>query len=237
MVPGMAEVLLEFCVDSPAGLAAAIEGGADRIELCAALQVGGLSPSAGLMQAATGCGVPVMALIRPRAGDFRHDDTELAVMRADIAQARRAGLAGVVIGATRGDGLDRAALADLVTASEGLDVTLHRAADLCADPLAVVDLCADLGIRRILTSGAAISAADGLDRLTAMMRHAAGRVTIMPGGGVTAETVAALRPLRPAEVHASCSLPGAAAPMGFGAPRLTSAERVRALKAALLTWD
>jgi copper homeostasis protein len=232
----MAEVLLEVCVDTPAGLAAAVEGGADRIELCAALELGGLTPSAGMMRAAAGCGRPVMALIRPRSGDFRHDAAELAVMRADIAEARRAGLAGVVIGATQGDALDGAALAGLVAAAEGMDVTLHRAADLCADPLAVVDLCHALGIRRILTSGGAASAASGLDRLAAMVRHAAGRLSIMPGGGVTPETVAALRGLRPAEVHASCSVPGPAAPMGFGAPRLTSAERVRALKDVLLTW-
>jgi copper homeostasis protein len=232
----MAEVLLEICVDSPAGLAAAVDGGADRIELCAALDLGGLTPSAGLMQAATGSGLPVMALIRPRPGDFRYGPADLAVMQSDIAAARRAGLAGVVTGAMRGDALDPGALAGLVAAAAGMDVTLHRAADLCSDPLAVVETAQALGIRRILTSGGAASAAAGLDRLAVMLRHAAGRVTIMPGGGISAETVAALRPLRPAEVHASCAVSGPAAPMGFGAPRLTDAGRVRALKAALLTW-
>lgn len=232
----MAEVLLEVCVDNPAGLAAAVAGGADRIELCSALEVGGLTPSVGLMARAADCGLPVMALIRPRSGDFCHDPDELAVMRADIVAARRAGLAGVVIGAMRGDALDTPALADLVAVAEDMDITLHRAADLCADPLAAVDVAISLGIRRILTSGGADSAAAGLPRLMAMVGHAAGRLSIMPGGGVSAETVAALRPLRPTEVHASCSVAGPTAPMGFGTPRVTTISRVRALKAALLTW-
>jgi copper homeostasis protein len=232
----MAEVLLEICVENPTGLAAAVEGGADRIELCAALDLGGLTPSVGLMRAAADCGLPVMALIRPRPGDFCYDPDELAVMRADIAAARQAGLAGVVVGAMRGQALDGRALAGLVAAAEGLDVTLHRAADLCADPLTVVDTAEALGIRRILTSGAAAGAVAGRDRLAAMMRHAGGRVTVMPGGGLSADTVAALRPLRPAEIHASCSIAGPPAPLGFGAPRRTDAARVRALKAALLTW-
>lgn len=232
----MSEVLLEVCVDSPDGLQAAIEGGADRIELCAALEVGGLTPSAGLMRAAAGCPVPVLAMIRPRSGGFDFSSAELAVMRSDIAAARAAGLAGVVLGATRGAGLDRAVLADLVAAAQGLDLTLHRAVDLCGDVEAAVETAVALGFRRILSSGGAQTAMEGRARLAAMIAAARGRIAIMPGSGLSAETVGGLRPLGVGQVHASCSDPGPAAPLGFGAPRVTSAARVRALKAALLTW-
>ena len=80
----MADILLEVCVDSLAGLAAAVRGGADRIEICAALGVGGLTPSAGMMQAAANCGLPVYAMIRPRAGDFVFSDPEMRAIRTDI---------------------------------------------------------------------------------------------------------------------------------------------------------
>lgn len=232
----MGRPLLEVCVDSLAGLRAAIEGGADRIELCAALEVGGLTPSAGLMQAAAGCGVPVLVMIRPRSGNFAFESGEVAVMQADIATVRAAGLAGVVLGAARGAALDHDVLADLVEAAQGLDLTLHRAVDLCDDATAAVDMAAALGFHRILSSGGAATAVQGLPRLAAMITAAAGRVAIMPGAGVTAETVGLLRPLGTLEIHASCTAPGPAAPLGFGAPRVTSAARVRALKAALLTW-
>lgn len=231
----MAEVLLEVCVDSPAGLEAAVQGGADRIELCSALEVGGLTPSAGLMAAAAGCGRPVMVLIRPRSGDFGFSADDLAVMLDDIAQVRAAGLAGVVIGAMRGDALDAAAMAAMAGAASGLEVTLHRAVDLCADPLAAVDMALALGIGRILSSGGAASAVAGLPRLRAMTSRAGGRLSVMPGGGVSVDGLGALRGLGMRDIHASCSEPGPAAPLGFGAPRVTSAARVRALKAALLT--
>ena len=123
----MARVLIEVCVDCAEGLAEAVAGGADRIELCSALEVGGLTPSVGLMRTASGCGVPVYAMIRPRAGGFGFSQEDVAVMLADIAAAREAGLAGVVLGAMRGDGLDGAMLGTLTVAAQGMGTTLHRA--------------------------------------------------------------------------------------------------------------
>jgi hypothetical protein len=98
------KILLEVCVDSPQSLAAAIEGGADRIELCAALETGGLTPSPGLMALATTAPIPVYAMIRTRPGDFVFDDADMATLLADIDAVRAAGLAGVVFGANRPDG-------------------------------------------------------------------------------------------------------------------------------------
>lgn len=212
--------LLEICVDSPAGLRAAIAGGADRIELCSALALGGLSPSPGLIALARDTPVPIMAMIRPRAGGFDFSEDEVTAMEAEIASVAHAGLAGVVIGATRTDPsgqvtLDLPVMERLVRAAGSLDMTLHRCIDLMQDPLQAIDQAADLGISRILSSGGASTARAGLSRLARMMDHAGDRITIMPGSGVSAESLPELlRALSPSEVHASASRPVSSADPG-----------------------
>ncbi len=127
-------ITLEVCVDDAAGLDAAIAGGADRIELCSALTLGGLTPSAGLMAIAAGAAVPVYAMIRPRGGDFVFSSRELDQMRAEIDAVRSAGLAGVVLGASRPDGmLDGSMLQALAEHAKGLGLSLHRAFDCVPD--------------------------------------------------------------------------------------------------------
>jgi len=237
----MMHVLVEICVDSPAGLAAAIAGGADRIELCAALSLGGLTPSPGLIAAAADCPVPVRAMIRPREGDFRFDAGEQRAMLADVRAARSAGLSGVVIGAQAPDGeLDVAALKALVAEAEGLDVTLHRVVDLLDDPVAAVDIALDLGIATILTSGGGRTAIEGARVIRAMRERAFGRVEILAGAGVRAINVGALVVATGVgAVHASCATPVAQADprtrdFGFasGSERTTDAAAVATLKAA-----
>lgn len=237
----MTRILLEVCVDDPAGLAAAIEGGADRIELCAALGLGGLTPSPGLIGAARQSPVPVMAMIRPRAGDFIWSAEEIACMERDIAAMRAAGLAGVVIGANRRDGtLDTPVLERLMAVARGLDVTLHRAIDLTPDAGQAMIAVRALGIRRVLSSGAAPTASEGLARLSAM-RAATPDVTVMPGAGVGPGNVERLARALPGltEVHASCSEPVAAdaslRAFGFAPPgaRRTRAASVAQLRQAL----
>lgn len=231
--------LLEVCVDDPAGLAAAIEGGADRIELCSALTVGGLTPSHGLMAHAAGSPVPVYALIRPRTGDFVFSADDVRVMVDDVRAARSAGLAGLVIGALRPDGqLDVAALETLIAAAEGMDLTLDRAFDLAADQEEALETALRLGFSRILTSGGAKTAIDGLPRLERLASRAAGRISIMPGSGVRPETVEALLTLPGVfELHASCSEPMTATDPRLSAfgflqrgERRTTVEAVRAIK-------
>lgn len=233
-------MLLEVCVDDPTGLTEAIAGGADRIELCAALGIGGLTPSAGLMERAASTALPCYPMIRPRTGDFVFSAAEVAVMRADIRTARATGLTGVVLGASRADGsLDAATLATLIAEAEGLDLTLHRAIDLAPDVEAAVELAIKLGFRRILTSGGAGRAVQGIARLERMIATAAGRLVIMPGSGISAETWPRLAHLRLTEVHASCAEPVAAPAQvlafGFatGNEKRTSRGQVAALKALL----
>lgn len=238
----MTEILLEICVDEPAGIKAAVEGGANRIELCAALALGGLTPSAGLIELAAQAPVPAMAMIRPRAGNFVWTDAERVALQTEIAAMRAAGLAGVVIGASLPDGrLDGETLAGLVAAAEGMDITLHRAIDLTPDPVEAMRMVANLGIRRVLSSGGAHTAMQGLDRLATLAAAAPG-VSVMPGGGVSAENAAHFAARLPlCEIHASCS---ASAPtptlpeisdFGFqpSGARTTDAGRVRALRNAL----
>lgn len=233
-------VTLEVCVDSAEGLAEAVAGGADRIELCAALALGGLTPSAGLIAAAARCGVPVVAMIRPRAGDFVWSEAEVGMMEAEIAAVRAAGLAGVVLGASCPDGrLDVPVLRRLVTASVGMELVLHRCIDLAPDMGEALEQAVVLGFHRILTSGGAVTAEAGAARITLLLARAAGRITVMPGSGITPANAGLFKGLGIAEIHASCSVSipvaGRGVEMGFAPPvlRRTDAEAVRALRRAL----
>ncbi|MQW85391.1 copper homeostasis protein CutC [Sinorhizobium saheli] len=238
----MTGIKLEVCVDDAAGLAAAIDGGADRIELCSALALGGLTPSAGLMALAGPPPVPVYAMIRPRPGDFVYGAADLDVMRRDIDQAREVGLAGVVLGASLADGrLDARMLTKLAGHAAGLGLTLHRAFDLTPDFAEAISLAVDLGFERILTSGGARSAPEAVETLAGLVELAAGRISIMPGSGITVDTIGLLLPrLAVTEVHSSCSLSESTRDrrlidMGFAAEgrRRTDAAAVKALKARL----
>lgn len=236
-------MLLEVCVEDVEGLAAAIAGGADRIELCSALAVGGLTPSAGLMACAARNPVPAYAMIRPRAGSFQYTADEIEVMKADIDAAGQAGLAGVVLGASLRDGrLDADTLETLVKHASGLGRTLHRAFDLVPEMTEAIELAVSLDFERILTSGRAATAWQGVDDLERAIDIAAGRVSIMPGSGVNVKTIGSLIPrLKITEIHASCSVAaeeadGRALALGFAVSgaRRTDAATVRALKARLV---
>lgn len=225
-------------MDSAQGLAACA-GLADRIELCAGLDMGGLTPSPGLMQAARDSGEDVHVLIRPQAGDFSMNEAALKVAIRDIRTVKSMGLAGVVIGAVTDQALDTQALVRMIAAADGLTVTLHRAIDTVRDPVEAVDTAIALGIKRILTSGAATSALDGAHVIAAMQVRAEGRITIMAGSGITPDTAAdivAKTGVR--DIHASCSrqtaITGPAATLGFGKmQRTTDRSLITALRAAL----
>lgn len=231
---------LEVCIDSAEGLAQAVAGGADRIELCAALALGGLTPPTGLIELAARCGVPVVAMIRPRAGDFVWSEVEVDMMRTEIATVRAAGLHGVVLGASHPDGrLDLPVLRRLVAASQGLELVLHRCIDLTPDMGRALEEAVALGFHRILTSGGEITAEAGASRIAALVMQAAGRITVMPGSGVNPGNAGLLKGLGISEIHASCSaqtpVSGRAVEMGFAPPlrRQTDANAVRALRKVL----
>ena len=206
-------VLLEVCVDTPAGLAAAIAGGADRIELCAALDLQGLTPAPGLMALAASAPIPIYPMIRPRNGDFCFDARDLDAMCRDIDAVRQYGLAGVTIGANRPDGeLDLDVLQKLVEHSAGLGMTLHRSFDFVTDQAVALEAAIALGFERVLTSGGALTALAGAEQLADLVAQADGRIRILAGAGVRANNVAELvRRTGVREVHGSFGgpIPGA----------------------------
>ena len=231
-------VTLEICIDTPAGLEACRKGGADRIELCSALGLGGLTPSPGLMSLAAKCSVPSHAMIRPIPGGFDLNDDLVATMIGDIKAAKNLGLAGIVIGATTPDfQLDIQRMKPLIQEAKGMEITLHRAIDLCIDPLIAIDQAVELGITRILTSGGAVSAIEGKIRLSEMVKRAAGRITIMAGSGVTKSNVLEIIQYTGiSDVHTSCSstVPEEkrVSEMAFGPERkkITNADKIAEIR-------
>lgn len=165
------------------------EVGAARVELATALALGGLTPSPATLElavdAAGADGPEVHVLVRPRAGGFHYDADELAVAERDVRHAIAGGASGVVIGALDADGrLDVSAMARLRDAAGGAPVTLHRAIDVTADPVATLQSARELGLRRVLTSGGASAAIDGIDTLRALVAEAEGEIEVMAGSGV-----------------------------------------------------
>lgn len=183
--------LIEGCVDSYASCAAACRGGADRLELCANLAIGGTTPSPSLFrQVKRDFSIPVNVLIRPRFGDFLYTDPELEEMCEDIRCFCGLGASGVVIGALTPDGaLDTEKLGRMVDCAGGKDVTLHRAFDMTRDPFEALEEAVRLGIRTILTSGQAQSVTQGEELLRQLLDRAAGRIDIMAGCGVRKENI------------------------------------------------
>jgi len=204
----MAKIVLEVCVDSPAGLLAAVRGGAGRIELCSALALSGLTPSPGLMRLAATSGVPAYAMIRPHPGAYVYSVVDFDVMRGDLDATAAAGLPGAVIGANLSSGaLDTDRLAALCAHARdlGLALTLHRAFDLAPDQAAALEQAIELGFERVLTSGGARTAPEGADRIAALVDQAAGRISVMPGSGLTPTSLpTVMRRTGAGEAHGSC---------------------------------
>jgi copper homeostasis protein len=239
-------ILLEVCVDTPAGLTAAIAGGADRIELCAALALQGLTPAPGLMAQAASAPIPIYPMIRPRNGDFTYDAGDLDHIRRDIDAVREYCLAGVVIGANRPDGqLDLDVLQMLVEHSKGLGVSLHRSFDLVPDQSAALEAAIELGFERVLTSGGALTAQAGAARIAELVQQADGRIGILAGAGVKPQNVAELvQRTGVREVHGSFSgpVPGAdphskLGEMGFVPPQLRDTDEAAVAEAVRILRD
>lgn len=194
--------VLEVCVDSTASALAAKRGGADRLELCADLIVGGTTPSLTLVQQVKAeTGLPVRALLRPRFGDFCYDSYELAQMEQLAAELVEAGADSIVTGVLTPEGaLDAGAMQPIYAAARkaaekaGRPVacTLHRAFDVCADPFAALETARSMGLCTILTSGQAASAPQGAALLRQLTERAGKDVEILAGAGVSAQNIPVL---------------------------------------------
>ncbi|MDI6475214.1 copper homeostasis protein CutC [Cronobacter dublinensis] len=177
--------LLEICCYSLACAVTAQEAGADRIELCSAVNEGGLTPSAGVLKGARAqLSLPVHPIVRPRGGDFCYRADEFATMLDDIAFIRELGFAGLVTGVLNEDGeVDIARMRKIMRAADGMAVTFHRAFDMCASPLKALEELTDLGVARILTSGQQATAEKGISLITELKRQSRAPI-IMAGTGV-----------------------------------------------------
>ncbi len=192
----MAKVL-EVCVDSLASARAAIAGGADRLELCSALAIGGLTPYGELLrQIRRESSIPIRCLMRPRAGDFLYTREEIAMMAAQIDTLRALGADGFVIGCLDARGkLDAAAMKPLLEAARGAGLTLHRCIDVSQDPCKTYLEAAALGFDTVLTSGAAVSCLQGMETIGKMLslRSAHSGPEVLIGAGVNARVIAEFR--------------------------------------------
>lgn len=189
-------VAVEIAVASAAGGRAAVASGADRVELCSALELGGLTPSQGLVEAVLAETPEVHALVRPRAGDFVYDADELATAEREVRALLAVGVRGVVVGALTDAGtVDLEALQRLAGPAReaGATVTFHRALDVATSALrAFEEVLASGLVDRVLTSGGAAAAGEGVSTIGRMVGLADGRLQVMAGGGVTLEALPAL---------------------------------------------
>jgi len=183
--------LIELCVEGVDGAVAAAEGGADRIELCASLVEGGITPSMGTVRATVAAvALPVMVMVRPRGGDFLYSEREFASMLDDVAALRESGAAGVVFGCLTAEGaIDEVRTTALVQAARPLSATVHRAFDMTADAGAALETLIRCGVDRVLTSGQQPSGVQGVDMLRLLVRQAAGRIVILGCGDLRAESI------------------------------------------------
>lgn len=190
----MENYILECCVDSVESAIEAEKGGANRIELCSALVIGGLSPSKALFEKVKEqVNIKIHVLLRPRFGDFCYTDYEHEIIKQEIQMFKELGADGVVIGTLKSDGsLNLEQMKELVEEADGMSITLHRAFDMCADPFRTLEEVKELGIHTILTSGQKNSCIDGKELLGQLMKKANREVDILIGGGVDVSVIPAL---------------------------------------------
>lgn len=201
---------IEICAGSVPSCMAAKDGGADRVELCAGLAEGGLTPSLGMIRRAREIsGIGINVIIRPRGGDFLYSDSDIRQMEYDIYAAQDAGADGVVFGALTADGdVDEKAMTFLMTAAGDLPVTFHRAFDHCRNPHEAMETLIKFGCRRILTSGCSPSAEAGASTIAELVALAGDRICIMPGCGINSGNIARIAALTGArEFHMSARRP------------------------------
>jgi len=200
-------MLLEICANSYQSAKNAQEAGVHRIELCQELSVGGITPSYGLLkQVIDTLSISVFVLIRPRSGNFNYSEEELDIMKQDIQLCKNLGCDGIVSGVLNEDNtIDIGRTKELIELSKPLQFTFHRAFDCVKNPKESLKQLIDLGVERVLTSGQAASAENGLEVLNQLNIQAKARITILAGGGISAENAIKFKEAGFNEIHASAS--------------------------------
>ncbi|GIM61759.1 copper homeostasis protein CutC [Capnocytophaga canis] len=198
-------MIYEICASSFESARNAQLAGANRIELCSELGVGGVTPSYGLIKKVMDeLSIENCVLIRPRSGNFTYTDEEFDVMLRDITFCRELGCKGVVTGVLNTDNtIDKERTQQLIEAAGDIDFIYHRAFDCVPNPEEALHLLKTLGVKRILTSGGKKSAVEGLEVLKKLNQQAEGKITIMPGGGINPQTILKIKEAGFNEVHFS----------------------------------
>ncbi len=205
------QILIEVCVGSVADVALAATAGAGRVELCGGLELGGLTPSLGTMETVLAASsVPVVVMLRPRAGGFCYDRHEFAAMLRDADQFLKMGVEGIVFGVLDRRGyIDAPRCREIVACAGTHDTVFHRAFDFVANWRAELDVLVDIRCTRVLTSGGQLSALAGAATLREMNDYAAGRIEVLPGGGIRADNAAEIvRRTHCRQVHIGVAGPG-----------------------------
>lgn len=224
------QILFEACVDSLESSIAAQEGGADRLELCADLLEGGITPSAGTIDlVCRNVNIPVMVLIRPRGGDFCYSKYEFEEMKRDIELAKQYNISGVALGILNDDGtIDKERTKKLIQLAHPLKITFHRAFDMTRDPFVALNDLINLDVERILTSGQEVSAYKGIKLIEELVIKSKNKIIIMPGGGINENNAAEIvNRSKVKEIH------GSARVKNENGKITTSAERIRKIKKAI----
>ncbi len=217
---------IEVCCSSLAEAREAEAGGAVRIELCAAIACGGVTPSRALidMTAEADLGLDVNVIIRPREGNFLYTAEEAEIMRRDIAYCREAGVHGVVIGALTPEGdIDMEMCRRMIDAAGEMSVTFHRAFDVCRTPRCALEQIIDLGCDRLLTSGQQPAAEQGAELIAELVRQADGRIIVMPGAGIRPSNIADVERITRAEEFHSTARSSAPDGMSYRNPDVSFA--------------
>lgn len=200
---------MEVCVESVVSAVNAEKGGAVRIELCANLIDGGITPSLGLVRRVQCCvTIPIMIMIRPRGGDFCYSEEEFETMKEDIEIFKKESVHGFVLGILNFDGsIDKERCALLLKLCSPHPVTFHRAFDMTANPFSTLETLISIGFSRVLTSGQGRTAFQGLDLITKLVNQASGRIIVMPGGGISIDNLETILQVSgTTEFHGSASV-------------------------------
>jgi len=239
-------MIFEVCANSYLSAMNAQHGGADRIELCSALALGGITPSYGVLNnVMKAIEIPVRVLIRPRSGNFVYTASEFETMKTDIRMAKSLGCEGIVSGVLHEDyQFDASRTAELIEVAQPMSFTFHRAFDWVKNPLEVLQQLMALGVDTVLTSGGAVNAERGLATINALVAQGQDQITILPGGGINAQNVHLFIKAGCKAIHASASsqqCTGDPAPFAMNAvgqddrcQLVTQIEKVKALKEAII---
>lgn len=227
-------MILEIACNNLNSVATAAANGANRIELFSNIHEGGVTPSFGTMKAAVSFGLPVYAMIRPRGGHFCYTTQELETLKWDIESAHQAGVHGIVFGALTAKGEIDRALCEMLLSYWGKPATFHRAFDLLGSPFTALEELIEMGFERVLTSGGAATALEGIGVIESLVTASQGRIQILAGAGINSENVAAFSQITGLEgVHTTAKRIIQDSGVASGPLWESDADEIRAIKADL----